>query len=318
VPDRPDPERILAEIDERRARTAEAEVRDKAEHARCNRLYEASHRVEVYDTQRYEEEQGRRPADDTEFCRGWTADIITLARVLDDDGWWEQVEQVLSGDPQTEYLLAILTAARDGDPDRTAWLLEQACQRGSAMYEAAVWLRGRLRDELRGLGRYRVAPPATQQPATSQPDGEPEAGTADEPEGVDGGPPGAGMTWQEVAERMERLRTQGEPFTSQHKLAKQLGCSSGTINKAIRETPSLKPWAERKAAAPRAQSLDPVVTDRAAQGRELDPADDAAIREFIEKADPQVKAWFLALPVEEQLEVVNDPDKHRKILGRKP
>jgi hypothetical protein len=127
------------------------------------------------------------------------------------------------------------------------------------------------------------------------------------------------MMWQEAAEKMERLRSQGEAFTSQHKLAAQLGCSSGTINKAIRETPELQAWAKRQTeGTPRAQSLNEVVTHRTPQSRELDPADDAAIREFIEQADPQTKAWFLALPPETQLEVAKDPDKHHQILGRKP
>jgi hypothetical protein len=46
--------------------------------------------------------------------------------------------------------------------------------------------------------------------------------------------PPAPITRQEAAERLERLRTQGEAFTSQHKLAEQIGCSSATINKAIK------------------------------------------------------------------------------------
>jgi hypothetical protein len=126
------------------------------------------------------------------------------------------------------------------------------------------------------------------------------------------------MTWQEAAERMERMREQGEAFTSQGVLAKRIQCAKSTINKAIRNTPSLKNWAKRKAGSPRAQSLTPVVIESTAQGRELDPADDAAIRQFIEKAEPETKAWFLALPTQEQLNYLNDPDSHQKQLGRKP
>jgi hypothetical protein len=129
----------------------------------------------------------------------------------------------------------------------------------------------------------------------------------------------SGMPWQEAAERMKRLRAQGEPWTSQQKMAEQFGCSSFTINKAIKKTPELQTWANQQATtAPRAQSLNDVVTDHTAQSAELNPEDDAAIREFIEGADPEVKAWFLALPLEKQLEVVNDPDKYQQILGRKP
>lgn len=129
----------------------------------------------------------------------------------------------------------------------------------------------------------------------------------------------AGMAWKEAADRMERLRSQGGPWTSQQNMAKRLGCSSSTINKAIHETPSLQAWAKGKVAArPRAQSLNDVVTDRTAESRELDPADEAALREFIEKADPETKTWFLALSLHDQLAHLDDPDKHDRIFGRKP
>jgi hypothetical protein len=135
-----------------------------------------------------------------------------------------------------------------------------------------------------------------------------------------------GLSWQEVAKRLERLRSQGEPFTSQHKLAKQLRCSSGTIHKAIKNTPILHKWAKQPGSIPKAQSLTPLgetgyldaVTDSTPQTTELDPADDVAIREFVEKADPETKGWFLALSRENQLAYLNDPDKYQAILGRKP
>ena len=133
----------------------------------------------------------------------------------------------------------------------------------------------------------------------------------------------AGMSWQEAAERLERLRTQGEPFTSQQKLGDDLGCSSSTINKAIMKTPTLHAWANARSArqpaeVSRAQSLNNPVTDRTAQNRELDPKDEAAIREFIEQADPETKACFLARGRSKtQLAYLDDPDKHQKILGRK-
>jgi hypothetical protein len=63
-------------------------------------------------------------------------------------------------------------------------------------------------------------------------------------------------------------------------------------------------------------TLNEVVTDRTAQRCELDPEDEAALREFIENAEPEVKAWFLALPTDVQLEVLDDPDPYQKILGR--
>jgi hypothetical protein len=189
---------------------------------------------------------------------------------------------------------------------------------------AKTWETKGLRDTVRWLhilvhglaGEGAVLPSRTQAPALSKADGERPA------------EPAGGMTWQEAAERMKRLRDQGEPWTSQHNLADQFRCSSATINKAIKNTPDLQAWVKpQEAAAPKAQSLSgwkpgvgyiDVVTDSTAQSRELDPADEVAIREFIEQADPETKAWFLALTPNKQLEVVNDPDKHQRILGRKP
>jgi hypothetical protein len=127
-----------------------------------------------------------------------------------------------------------------------------------------------------------------------------------------------GMPWQEAAERMERLQKQGAAFTSQQQLANDFHCGVATISKAIKRTPSLQDWAQKPGGSPKSQSINAVVTDCTAQSRELNPEDDAAVREFIELADPEVKAWFLALSPEDQLAYVNDPDKHQTILGRKP
>jgi hypothetical protein len=134
--------------------------------------------------------------------------------------------------------------------------------------------------------------------------------------------PPTGMAWQDAAGRMEQLRSQGEPFTSQQELARRFGCSPATIYKAIHQTESLEIWAKRPTAAPRAQSINPIVTDRTPQRSEPDPEDDAAIREFIERADPEEKAWFLAQSHQDQVshlnyladhpELLNDPDKYRR------
>lgn len=147
-------------------------------------------------------------------------------------------------------------------------------------------------------------------PSTGDDDGEPStASTATEAKPA--------MTWQEAAERLERLREQGEPWTSQRAMADKLKCSAATVGRAIEQTPELKTWAA-PAGKPRAQSMTAVVTDGTAQSRELSPEDNAAIREFIETAEPEVKAWFLSLPVDEQLAHLDDPERHDRISGRSP
>ncbi|MHB1424760.1 MAG: hypothetical protein ACYC3I_16440 [Gemmataceae bacterium] len=128
------------------------------------------------------------------------------------------------------------------------------------------------------------------------------------------------MSWQEAAERLKRLRSQGDPWTSYATLAKRFGCSSQTLYKAIQNTPELQTWANRRTATSKAQSLNDVVIDRTAQDREPDPADDAAIREYLEREDltPEERAFFNGLSRDDQLFFLSDPNKHQQIRGRKP
>jgi hypothetical protein len=127
------------------------------------------------------------------------------------------------------------------------------------------------------------------------------------------------LAWDEVAERLERLRRQGERFTSQRKLAKQIGCSSATVNKAIRNTPSLRAWAKIYT-TPKAQSITPVVTDSTAQNRELEPEDQAAINEYRQREDltPDERAFFNGLTPQDQIEFLEGLEDQPKILGRTP
>jgi hypothetical protein len=215
--------------------------------------------------------------------------------------------------------------------------------------------------------RRQTEPQAEKSPAVPQPQPAVQKPAEPLPPGIDlqllaDGRKAAGMSWQEVAERLTRLRRQGEQFTSQHKLAAQLGCSSGTVTKAIWNTPELQPWAKAQPnTPPKTQSIGEAIEDRAEQRRETNPADDASIRDFIEQADPDeraflnsisgaksdyqlwyieqpgkdrerhrkayrkrietdhtVRVWFLDLPLDKKLEYLQDPDRHQKILGRKP
>lgn len=119
---------------------------------------------------------------------------------------------------------------------------------------------------------------ATRATLQASPAGESAAGTQDAAAGGDDDDQGAahcGVTWQDVAQCLERLRASGEPYTTQRDLAKRLGVPSvSTVNKAIKETPSLHPWAKpQSTSAPKAERLSAVVTDNTPQQREPDPAD---------------------------------------------
>jgi biotin operon repressor len=121
----------------------------------------------------------------------------------------------------------------------------------------------------------------------------------------------SGMTWQEAAERMKRMFEQGVKYTSQRKLADAIGCSPATINNAIRETPSLHNWARyKKSSKPKAQSINEVVTDRTAQGRELSPDNYASINEYRETANEEELTFFDALPPSEQVWFLDNTEKH--------
>jgi hypothetical protein len=218
----------------------------------------------------------------------------------------ERLAGLALGSPADEYAKHVLTAACSGDVGRVGELLETAW--------GARWLFLGIRESL--CSRI----PA----ALLYPKPPPRAEGASE--GGNGGPqPATSMTWQDAAERMKRLCARGEPWPGHRELANRFGCSAATIHKATQKTPELQAWSKRPDAAPRAigqahlrreQQVTDVVTDRTPQGREPDPEDQAAIREFIERADPDTKAWFLALTVEDQLDVVNDTDKHQKTFPR--
>jgi hypothetical protein len=82
--------------------------------------------------------------------------------------------------------------------------------------------------------------------------------------------------WEDLRDRLERLRNQGEPYTSNHKLAERFGVSSSTVHKAIQNSKKLQAWqAEAKQAGrPRkATDLGPVVLHNKAQRTEPDPAE---------------------------------------------
>ena len=142
------------------------------------------------------------------------------------------------------------------------------------------------------------------------------------------------VTTQEVAERLERLRSQGEPFRSQGAYAKQFGCSKATINKAIKQTSSLQTWAGLdKIKAPKAQSLTDIVTDAKPQEREPDPADcmpaedvDKILEHLVSKTPPDKLD-----ELRQQLDAKTQDDRHKlavviadnpylgdRILGRRP
>ena len=148
-----------------------------------------------------------------------------------------------------------------------------------------------------------------------------------------GAPEGGGVIWQDAAQRLERLRAGGEPFTSQHDFAKRFCCSPATVNRAIRDTPSLHPWAKPETTtAPKALSINPLVTDNTAQQCEADPSDiitddeaQATLRRLIEQAPEEKRPELhnLAKLPPNELRRCMKPyadadDLGNRVLGRRP
>lgn len=144
------------------------------------------------------------------------------------------------------------------------------------------------------------------------------------------------IRWQEVRDRLLRLREQGEPYTSHGDLAKRLGCGRTTISKAIHNSNKLKGWMarERGTPAPRAHSLNEFVMENTVDERAVDPSesnfDDVhaiALTQLLDQASPEERARINALSGDEQRQLVElckesqadlrTEEGRNRLLGRK-
>ena len=138
------------------------------------------------------------------------------------------------------------------------------------------------------------------------------------------------VTWQDIQARLLRLRDAGERYTSYGELAGRLGCSKGTIHKAVNGSPALKGWVARAKASPSAQRMNDVVADNTPCTREGDPADylpdDDVDREFnrlLQEATPEGRAQLNAYSPKQRREIARMSISQRNddtdtILGCNP
>jgi len=145
------------------------------------------------------------------------------------------------------------------------------------------------------------------------------------------------VRWQDVRDRLERLRETGEPYTNHKDLAERMRCGRTTISKAIHRSTKLKGWMARgrSTPAPRAQSLNEVVADNMADPRAVDPSDylpdddvNITMRELIEQAEPEERAKLNAMSDDQKRNLVRlyteqqadrkAQDGGNRVLGRKP
>ena len=179
-------------------------------------------------------------------------------------------------------------------PNGATWLSIRMCELDAAI---APRIYGDIQPYGSGPTSAGVQQPTIEQPAETKP---------------------TGMSWEDAAERLERLREQGEPFTSQSDLANRFGCSPSTVHKAIHSSLTLTAWSKSNAAIPKGLKSNAVAFSCTAQNRELKPDQEALIREYLQRDLPPKEAPLLrASPLRHQFEYVyglEDPDESPRIL----
>ncbi len=162
---------------------------------------------------------------------------------------------------------------------------------------------------------------------------------------------GVKKSWTEVQKQLVEMHDSGIPYSDTRTLAKKIGCSVSTINKAIKPSEgslakldepgkhyatkasiTLRAWRAKKVIPtnkPSVMGLNEAIEDQLKQTRETDPStelasveSEAKIREYIATLSDEKKKWLQSLPLDEQREAIRlmleDPDKGFKVLKRRP
>ena len=122
-------------------------------------------------------------------------------------------------------------------------------------------------------------------------------------------------------EKLDRLRRQGEAYTSQEDLAERLGVSAGQINRAINKGEGLRKWMDdARATKPMksrrsAKPLNEITLDDMRESREADPADfmppedvEKILAKLVEEAEANGRAATLRAELAKM-----DPDGRRRL-----
>ncbi|QYK47941.1 MAG: hypothetical protein KF838_14260 [Phycisphaeraceae bacterium] len=116
--------------------------------------------------------------------------------------------------------------------------------------------------------------------------------------------------WKQVQALLLAKRERGESYTDSRTLAKECGCSTGTVLKAIKASTLLRGWAKRSgqgAGSRKTQQMNEVVRDRATQRKEaapdqyIPPEDvDATMAELVAQSKPAEQERLRALSPDQQ------------------
>ena len=144
--------------------------------------------------------------------------------------------------------------------------------------------------------------------------------------------------WRAVQGRLLKICQQGELYTSVRELAPRVGCSPGTVSKAVNRSHELRTWkAQKTKGQPNAQSLAALVIESracdAADAADMLPDDevDRMMKMLIAQAPPAERPKLVAMDKEARRRLVklageqaqdqfneNYAPKGNRTLGRKP
>lgn len=137
------------------------------------------------------------------------------------------------------------------------------------------------------------------------------------------------VTWQDAKAKLDEFRVNGERYTSRGDLARRIGCSVSTVQKAIDNgSIELQEWASRQRGASRLNVTPEVATvaiESNAQSREPDPANmlhdcdvDVVLAKLLDQVSPDERARIHGMTPAEKRQlaeaVYRDPDKDEQAL----
>ncbi|QDU94521.1 hypothetical protein [Lignipirellula cremea] len=120
------------------------------------------------------------------------------------------------------------------------------------------------------------------------------------------------MSRIEVIDRLLLKKRSGEPYTSMGKLAKDIGCSSSTIQAAMQDKLELSFWRSSKTTKPKVHQLSNIDCDTISQDCEVSPSSqfsdeeqDAALQELVDQATAAERAKILGKTIAEKQTLAN-------------
>lgn len=272
---------LIAEEKTKAQERRKLEDEDLVEWQRELRLKEAFDELNVTPTH-FQRETGLYPEwDDFPFCPSpphsyWVWYAKRVMRVYDrivEDGWESDFEHLKTDNRNGMIAIGLIRHAKLRNIESLADALQTAIVRGDDGNEVKGWLAIQIIGRLRGLYQQDVK----RMENLLDPHGNCDEEQLDDPLRQNG------MTWQEAAERLLRLVSQGDNFTSQRQLGEVIGCSANTIGKAIRNENRLMLWAKEKMRKPKVFGASRQDNDNTAQSCEVDPGEMAEAQEELDK-----------------------------------